>query len=173
MIPGHDSLRPRPRPRLGRGRGRGLGLAPALLAACCLSWQTMNGRPCGRSIVWLCVAALHSAPFGWLVATRVADGLHGLMDLTWCPRRATTDFYSSFAPPHRTSERFWNLPWCIVRGYVSPPQHNTKSHINFTNTYYIPNTILSLLPLLSTKPQTPSSLASLLRTPYLLSHLES
>ena len=45
-----------------------LGLARRclLLAACCLSWQTMNGRPCGRSIPRVCVAFLHSAPFGWL-----------------------------------------------------------------------------------------------------------
>ena len=127
MILGYDSLRPRPRPQLGRGRGLGLGLGPALLAACCLLWQTMNGRPCGRSIVCLCVAALHSAPFGWLVATRVADGLHGLMDLT-CTWR---DLGPLLLPqPHRTAPRnaSGTLPWCIVSLYVSPPQHNTTLH---------------------------------------------
>ena len=99
-----------------------------LLAACCLSWQTMNGRPCGRSIDRLRLPLRVCSPLCsiWLVATHVADGLHGLMDLT-CTWRDLGPLLLP-TPPHRTSERFWNLPWCIVRGYVSPPQHNTTLH---------------------------------------------
>ena len=59
--------------------------------------------PVGDRSHAFCVAALHSAPFGLLVATRVADGLHGLMDLTW--GRVARPRTSTLLPPHRTAPR--------------------------------------------------------------------
>ena len=52
-------------------------------------------------------------------STNMGDGLGPGM---------TSDLYSFPTPPICTSERFWNLPWCIVSMYVSLPQHNTTLH---------------------------------------------
>ena len=94
-------------------------------AACCLLLVVANNE---WSTLWA-IDPMRLRGFSplcsiWLVVTHVADGLHGLMYLTWAwhvlgplLRTSTT-----------TSERFWNLPWCIISMYVSPPQHNTTVH---------------------------------------------
>ena len=74
------------------------------------------------------MAALHSAPFGWLVATRVADGLHGLMDLTCTWRDLGT-----LPLPHPTALHLGTLvePSLVHRQVVRQPtaaQHHTAPY---------------------------------------------
>ena len=99
-----------------------LGCGPALLAACCLSWQTMNGRPCGRSIDRLPLHGCSPLCSIWFVATHVADGLHGLMDLT-----CTWRDLGPLLLPHPTTLHLGTLlePSLVHRqGIVSSPHQH-------------------------------------------------
>ena len=146
-----------------------LGFGAALLAACCLSWQTMNGRPCGRSIDRLrgC-SPLCSI---WLVVTHVADGLHGLMDLTW--GRVARPRTSTLLPPHRTAPRNASgtflgassagtsahrstTPHCTIP--VTTPHstsllHHYYKHITATATNtHLPHLAMPMMPVMSSTP---------------------
>ena len=107
----------------------------------------------------------------WLVVTHVADGLHGLMDLTW--GRVARPRTSTLLPPHRTAPRNASgtflgassvctsahrstTPQCTIP--VTTPHstsllHHYYKHITATATNtHLPHLAMLMMPVMSSTP---------------------